>query len=220
MRLREAGNNKGTGRRRPQQVGHQSCARQGKPFVMIETLYEQVAWHQGCPPAQPRPEPHRLLHKHTTCTLLQSHEGRLTLLSRCSPGAQRQRRTPATLTHIIASEVVATLVYACRVQQRGCSYLSGPLGLLQKHSTLSAVPQHGLPCHAGCLHGGQQPRRHPAAGRRRRCVLHRQHEDLDAVQQYCGYDRTVRGYLPTIPSHQVRRRESVYRGAPFGSRHG
>ena len=94
-RLCEAGNNKGTGRRRPQQVGHQSCARQGKPFVMIEILYEQVAWHQGCPPAQPRPEPHRLLHKHTTCTLLQSHEGRLTPLSRCSPGAQRQRRTPA-----------------------------------------------------------------------------------------------------------------------------
>ena len=44
MRLCEAGNNEGTGRRRPQQVGHQSYARQGEPFVMIDTLYGQVAW--------------------------------------------------------------------------------------------------------------------------------------------------------------------------------
>ena len=85
MRLCEAGNNKGTGRRRPQQVGHQSCARQGKPFVMIDTLYEQVAWHQGCPPAQPTPEPHRLLHKHTTCTLLQWHDRQVNAIEQVQP---------------------------------------------------------------------------------------------------------------------------------------
>ena len=33
------------------------------------TSYRQVAWDKGCPPAQPPPEPHRLLPKHTICTL-------------------------------------------------------------------------------------------------------------------------------------------------------